>query len=251
MFSASVTHEQRQAEREGNQRLRRVELEVAGELADDLDGDGRHRIEHIEGQVGGDAGRQHHDHGLADGARCSEQNGADDARQGRRQHDALDRLGLGGAEAVGAVAQGLRHGVDDVVGQRGDERDEHHAHDEARRQHAGRRDAEPDRGAKVADERPEGDEREEAVDDGRDAGQDFQQRLDDRAHVPAGVLRHVDRREQSDRNGNRAGRRWKCSRCPTAAGSRPNWPSAPPPGPPPRSAGPRRCRRRSPAARRG
>ena len=52
----------------------------------------------LSGQVGGDAGRQHHDHRLADGARGRQQHGADDARQRRRQHDPADRFRLRGAE---------------------------------------------------------------------------------------------------------------------------------------------------------
>ena len=175
---------------------------IARELADDLDGDGRHRLQRIEGQVGGDAGGQHDDHRLADGARGGEQHGADDARQRRRQDDALDRLRLRGAEAVGAFAQRLRHGVDDVVRQRGNERNEHHAHDETGRQHARRGNGETDMAAGITQERSEGDQREEAVDDGRYAGEDFQQRLRDRAHLPAGVLGHIDGREQADRHGD-------------------------------------------------
>jgi hypothetical protein len=49
--------------------------------------------------------------------------------------------------------------------------------------------------AGITQERSEGDQREEAVDDGRYAGEDFQQRLGDRAHLSARVLRHIDGRE--------------------------------------------------------
>ena len=55
--TAKREYEQRQPQREGDQRLRRVELEVARELAHDLDRDRRHRLQRIERQVGGDAGR--------------------------------------------------------------------------------------------------------------------------------------------------------------------------------------------------
>ena len=60
--------------------------------------------------------------------------------------DLLDGFRLGGAKAVGAVAQRLRHRIDDVVGQRGDERDDHDAHDQPGRQRRFRSDIEPELG---------------------------------------------------------------------------------------------------------
>ena len=89
-------------------RLRRGKLKVAGELVDDLDGHGRHRLEGIELHAGGNTGRKHHDHGFADGAGCRHQERADDARQCRRQNDALHRFGTRGTEAERTVPQGAR-----------------------------------------------------------------------------------------------------------------------------------------------
>ncbi len=105
MLSIERDDEKGEPEREGNQRLRAVEFEVAGKLANDLDGDGRDRLERIERQVGGNAGGKHDDHRFADGAGGGEENGADDPGQGRRQNDALDGLGLRRAETVGAFPQ--------------------------------------------------------------------------------------------------------------------------------------------------
>ena len=67
------------------------------------------------------------------------------------------------------------------------------------------------------------------------------------AHVPAGVFRHVDRREQADRNRDRERDDGDVAACPTAAAADRTGPPPPPSGRRPRSAGPRRCRRRSPA----
>ena len=70
----------------------------------------------IEGQVGGKPRRHHDDHGLADGAADGQHESRDDAGQRGRQHDLADGLRFGGAERIGAIAQRLRHGIDDVVG---------------------------------------------------------------------------------------------------------------------------------------
>ena len=128
--------EKRQPQREGDQRLRAVEFEVAGQLTDDLDGDGRDRLERIERQIGGDAGGEHDDHRFADGAGGGEENRADDPGQRCRQNDLLDGLGLRRAETIGAFPQRARDRADDVVGQGRHIGDDHDPHDDPGRQHA-------------------------------------------------------------------------------------------------------------------
>jgi hypothetical protein len=92
--------------------------------------------------AGGDAGSQHHDHGLTDSTRGRQKQSADDAGQRCGQDDALDGFGAGRAETERAVTQRTRHLRDDIVGQRGDERDQHDAHDETGRENALRLDEE-------------------------------------------------------------------------------------------------------------
>ena len=125
--------------------------------------------------------------------------------QRRRQDHLADRLRARRTEAERTVAHGARHRGDDVVGERGDHRDQHDAHDEAGGEDALRlneRRAAVERRAEIAQEGSERDQREDAVDDGRDAGQQFKRRLDHRAHARRGVFGHVDRRHQADRHGD-------------------------------------------------
>ena len=64
-------------------------------------------------------------------------------------------------------------------------------------------DAEPGRLREVvAQDRADGDEREQAVDDGRDAGQHLDRGLGPLAEARGGVLRQVDRGEETDRDGD-------------------------------------------------
>ena len=64
-----------------------------------------------------------------------------------------------------------------VVGERRDERDDHDAHHRAGRERALGGDIEPDASAEIAHERRDRQRREEAVDHGRNAGEDLQDRL--------------------------------------------------------------------------
>ncbi len=61
----------------------------------------------------------------------------------------------------------------------------------------------PDRAAEVADERRHGQRGEEAVDDGRHAGQDLQDRLGRGAELVGRVLGEVDRGQQAERHRDR------------------------------------------------
>ncbi len=101
--------EERDAECEGNQRLRRGELKVTRQLVDDLHRHRGHRLEGIDLHAGGDTGGKHHDHRLADGARGGQKQSADNARKCCGKDDLLDCLGAGGTKAERTVAQGPRH----------------------------------------------------------------------------------------------------------------------------------------------
>ena len=62
--------------------------------------------------------------------------------------------------------------------------------------------AKPEGFTGVADEGGNREGGEEAEHHGGHARQDFKHRLQDAAHAPAGILRHVDGREQAKRPGN-------------------------------------------------
>ena len=107
--------EQRQPEGEGDQCFGRSEFRVTGQLADDLDGYGRHRLEGVHTELGRRPCPHHHDHGFTDGAGGGQQDGTDYARQGGGDDHLADGFGMGRAKAERPVAHGLWDGVDDVV----------------------------------------------------------------------------------------------------------------------------------------
>jgi hypothetical protein len=81
------------------------------------------------------------------------------------------------------------------------EGDQHDAHHDPGGHDARRRAAEA-QGLRevVAQERAHRDQREQAVDDGRDAREDLDQRFGDGAHALGGVFGHVDGGEEPDGN---------------------------------------------------
>ncbi len=108
-------------------------------------------------------------------------------------------LGLGRAHGVAAVAQGLGHGVDHIVRQRGDKGDDHHAHDQARRQGGlGHRILIAQHHRDLTQEGPHGQKREETVDHSGHARENLERRLGPGAQARARVLRQIDRRHQAD-----------------------------------------------------
>ena len=125
-----------QPQRKGRQCFGAVEFLIADQQCHDLDRYGCDGFERVGCQVGGQTGGHHHDHGFANGAAGRQQHAADNAGQGGRNDDLPDRFGMGGAHGEGSVAQGLRHGVDHVVGKRGHERDDHETHHHAGGQRA-------------------------------------------------------------------------------------------------------------------
>ena len=175
---------------------------VADQQGGDLHGDRRHGLEGIRRQVGRQSRGHHHDHGLADGARDRQHEAADDARGGGRQDHALNRFRRCGAEAVRALAKRHRHRGHDVVGERRHERNDHDSHDQSGRKRAFRGDGEPQVHTQVAQARRQDERREEPVHDGRNPGEDFEQRLDHGANPGMGVLREIDGRHQADRAGH-------------------------------------------------
>ena len=76
------------------------------------------------------------------------------------------------------------------------------AHDQAGGERALRGDGEPERLAEVADDRRHGQRGEVAVDHGRHAGEDLEQRLGHGAHARRGILGQVDRAHQAERDGD-------------------------------------------------
>ena len=73
------------------------------------------------------------------------------------------------------------------------------------RQRAFRSDIEPEILAPAANERRHGQRGEEAEHDGRNAGENFQNRLGPGAHAARGVFGQVDGREQAERAGHADG----------------------------------------------
>ncbi len=78
---------------------------------------------------------------------------------------------------VGAVAQRLRHRIDDVVRQRRYERDDHHSHHHAGGERAFGGDIEAERLPGLANPGRQAQGGEEAEHHGRDAGEDLEDRL--------------------------------------------------------------------------
>ena len=134
-----VSDEEGEAEGEGDQRLGRVEVGVAGQLADDLDGDGGHRLERVERQPRRSAGASTTIIVSPMAREAASRMAPTMPGSAAGSDDALDGLGPGGAEASEPSRMRARHGGDDVVGERGDEGDQHDPHDQPGGQHRGRR----------------------------------------------------------------------------------------------------------------
>ena len=147
------------------------------------------------------AGGDEDDHGLPDRAGDGEHVAGDDPRDGGRDDDARRHLELRGAEAIGAVPELSRHGGHGVLGDGGHGRDEHHAHHEARGEDV--EDPHPD--PEILEQGGEERQGEEAEDDGRDAREHLECRLERIADPRSRVLAQVDGGAEPERQGDDAG----------------------------------------------
>lgn len=75
-----------------------------------------------------------HGHGLADSATHAQHDSVHDAQLGRRQHDLVDGLPLGGTHGIGCLADAHGNGVKGIDGKRGDGGDNHDGEHEPSRQ---------------------------------------------------------------------------------------------------------------------
>ncbi len=144
------------------------------------------------------AGGDGEDHGLAHRARDAEDVGGHDAGEGGRHHHLDGGLEARGAHGIGTLAQVHRHGTHGVLGDRAHRRDDHDAHHQAGREQveAGQfRD-------ELLQQRCDEEQGKIAVHDGRDAGEQFQHRLDGLAQARPGELGEEDRDHGAERDGH-------------------------------------------------
>ena len=133
------------------------------------------------------------DHRLADRARDREHEAGDDPEMAAGTTMRVETWSLRCAEPEGAVAELLGHGAHRVLGDGGDGRDQHHAHDQARPR-ATLKMSTPD--PDVLEQRREEGQREEPEDDGRDAREHLERGLEDVADARPRVLAQVDGRAE-------------------------------------------------------
>ena len=123
--------------------------------------------------------------------------------QRRRKQHLADRFRRGRAHRQAAVAHRLRHRGDRIVGHRADERDDHDPHDQAGGERAfAACGLDAERQAEIADRRRDGQRGEIAVDHGRHAGEDLEDRLQPGAQPRRRILRQIDRAHQAQRDGD-------------------------------------------------
>mmetsp|Transcript_29355 Transcript_29355/g.57171 ORF Transcript_29355/g.57171 Transcript_29355/m.57171 type:complete len:234 (-) Transcript_29355:6686-7387(-) len=200
-------NKKRDAQGKGDQRLRRGKVAVAGQLADDLGGDGGHRLERVQRQAGCGPCPKHHDHRLANGTAGRQQDRTHDAWQSGGQNNLFDGFRPRGAQPIRPVAQRLGHRVDDVIGERADKGDQHDTHGDTRR-HDRPAPAHPACAIRTKDahqKRADGQQSKEAIDDCRNTGEDFEQRLGNAAHPGCGIFRQIHGREKANRNRDHQG----------------------------------------------
>ena len=134
---------------------------------------------------------------LADDAADGQNDAGEDAGHGGRQHDAEHRAQLARAEAEAALAVGVGHGDERLLGRAHDDRQYHDRQRKRARDHA------------VAPVQPGDEEQhtEQAVDDGRDAGKRFGGDADDADELVAAlcVLIQVNCGKQAERDRNQQG----------------------------------------------
>ena len=130
-------------------------------------------------------------HRLAQRAAHAQEDAADHRRAGVGQHDVPDHFGGGGAQRVGRLLQAGGHGEEDFAHHRGNERDHHDRQHDAGREHADAQRRAAEQRAQhrpgahvlvhpgvdvVAQQRRQHEQAPHAVDDGRNAGQQFDRR---------------------------------------------------------------------------
>ena len=125
--------EERQHEQHDRQGDERRQLEVAGlaELERDDAREGRAGAEQRSPELGAVAEQEGDRDRLADGASEAERRGADDARARPRQHRVAHHLPAGRAEGVRGLLLVARDREEDLAGDGRDDRQDHHAQDQA------------------------------------------------------------------------------------------------------------------------
>ena len=96
------------------------------------------------------------------------------------------------AKAVGRFAKRAGHGVDDVIRERRDKRDDHDAHGQTSRERGFRRNVEAHAIAAAPQHGGHNESGEEAVDDRWDAGEQFDKRFDDAACFVRRIFGEID-----------------------------------------------------------
>ena len=158
-----------------------------------------------------DAADDHlHGERLAEGARHTENDRGEQAREGALEDNVRDGLPAGAAEGVGALAILVGHGGEGVDGKRRHRGQNHDREDDGAREDAGAGACRvtEDRTHRGVDHR----EADEAIDDAGDAHEELDRRLEDLAAEDRPDLDHEDRRAQGhgkreDRRENRDGER--------------------------------------------
>ena len=188
-------HKEQHADREDRPVFKRAGRRVAEADLDDVRGHGFDRHQRVGGQPRLLPGSNGHDHGLADGARHGEDERRRNARKRRRHHDPQRRLHARRAERKCAFAQTVRHRMQRILGQRRHQRKNHDAHHDARPERVEAR----QRRDELLQQRRHEQQREVTVDDGRNAGQHFEQRLDYPPQPPGRVFTQIDCRQKAGR----------------------------------------------------
>ena len=156
-----------------------------------------------------------HRHGLAERAAERQHDAADHADPGVGDHDVAHDFPGGAADAIGGFLQHRRHGLEHVDRNRGDEGQHHDREDQRGVEQAeiGRRagedraehrhaveQADHERLKTIGQERAEHEEAPHAVDDRRDAGEQFHRDADRAAQPLRTKLGQEDRNAETDRN---------------------------------------------------